>query len=99
MADQKKLPPICPRFTRLGAPSPLDPNQTTKLQIVRCQGPDCAIFVIDFDEKGKPTGTGHCAEVIEAIMSARLAAAVEAIAANIIDDDEPEEEPTAPASA
>jgi len=92
MANSNSVTPFCHRLSRLGSPSPLDPAQKTPFQIVDCQGPRCAIFIMDIDENGQPTGRGHCADTVNAITNAKIAAAIEAFVSDYLGESEDEDE-------
>jgi hypothetical protein len=92
-------PPFCPRLTTVKLPSPLELKGQTMLQSVPCQGPACAIFIMDFDEKGIPTGNGHCAEAVNAVANMRLAMAADAIAQEIVGEPDDETPPAPSADA
>jgi hypothetical protein len=51
-----------------------------------CLGPRCAAFVQNTDENGNATGTGACADTVQAIALVRLADLIESYFS--VDDDE-----------
>lgn len=82
-----KLPPVCHRmsgflFTPMKPQTMLDvigdPSKTTSVQTFRCLGADCALFVEDTDENGRPTGRGGmCGDKAQTIAMIRQATVME----------------------
>lgn len=81
MALGKPAPQSVPFCHRLSTVSPAKPSVIAgapaaqgEAHLVPCQGPKCAAFCMNYDENGKPTGNGFCADALQAMSLAQIAA-------------------------
>ncbi len=89
--------PFCHRLSTVIPPqrsNVLIPAGTPTMQAtfsgIECFGMECANFVAERDERGHPTGNGMCGDPLQAIASARIASALEAIEARLAAEGEEE---------